>query len=59
MCLECLGGVASCCDGIVVEVAPLMAYFDHRFPERACDRCGKPYRGPAVYCSLKCAMEDA
>jgi hypothetical protein len=35
------------------------AYRDEQFPERACDRCGEPYRGPAVYCSLKCALEDA
>lgn len=35
------------------------AYRDDRFPERACDRCGKLYRGPAVYCSLTCALADA
>jgi len=35
------------------------AYRDHRFPERLCDHCGKPYRGPAVYCSLECAIADA
>jgi len=34
-------------------------YADERFDERACDHCGKPYRGPAVYCSLKCAQADA
>lgn len=34
-------------------------YIDERFDERACDHCGKPYRGPAVYCSLKCAQADA
>ena len=31
------------------------AYRDDRFPERACDHCGKP----AVYCSLACAIADA
>ena len=35
------------------------AYRDDRFPERPCDRCGKPYRGPAVYCSLTCAIAHA
>jgi hypothetical protein len=35
------------------------AYHDALFPERACDACGKPYRGPAVYCSLRCAIDDA
>jgi hypothetical protein len=56
-CLECMGsGAASCCDpaGSADD-----AYWDVRLEERACDRCGKPYRGPAVYCSLACALEDA
>jgi hypothetical protein len=35
------------------------SYFDDGFPERECDHCGKPYRGPAVYCSLECALADA
>jgi hypothetical protein len=35
------------------------AYVDESYPERNCDRCGKPYRGPAVYCSLDCAVQDA
>jgi hypothetical protein len=35
------------------------AYRDDSFPKRACDRCGKNYRGPAVYCSLECATADA
>jgi ribosomal protein S27AE len=38
---------------------PPASYRDDRFAERACDRCGKPYRGPAVYCSLACALADA
>jgi hypothetical protein len=33
-------------------------YRDERFTERQCDFCGKPYRGPAGYCSLECAMDD-
>jgi hypothetical protein len=35
------------------------AYRDDSFAERACDRCGRRYRGPAVYCSLECAVADA
>lgn len=35
------------------------AYRDDTYPERACDRCGATYQGPAVYCSLKCAVADA
>lgn len=27
--------------------------------KRLCEKCGKPYRGPAVYCSLECALADA
>ena len=34
-------------------------YKNPRLPERACDHCGKLYRGPAVYCSLECAVADA
>ena len=34
-------------------------YHDDSRPERACHHCGKPYRGPAVYCSLQCAIADA
>lgn len=35
------------------------AYLDASKPERNCDHCGSPYRGPAVYCSLECAQADA
>jgi hypothetical protein len=35
------------------------AYRDDRYEERACDHCAKLYRGPAVYCSLECALADA
>ena len=34
-------------------------YRNKRFSERECDRCGKSYRGPAVYCSFECAEADA
>jgi hypothetical protein len=53
-CLTCNGS------GFVPqETAAKLAYRDDKFPERACDHCGKPYRGPAVYCSLECAVADA
>lgn len=42
-----------------IELAAVDAYSDDTMPERACDRCKRLYRGPAVYCSLKCAVEDA
>lgn len=35
------------------------SYRDDTFEPRKCDHCGKPYRGPAVYCSLTCAISDA
>jgi hypothetical protein len=35
------------------------AYRDDRCAERRCDHCGTSYRGPAVYCSLGCALLDA
>ena len=38
---------------------PVSAYVDISFQERPCDRCGNLYRGPAVYCSLACAIADA
>jgi len=36
-------------------------YFDPSSPDRRCERedCGETYRGPAVYCSLYCALLDA
>ncbi len=34
-------------------------YRDARFLERACDLCGKLYQGPAVFCSLECAIAAA
>jgi hypothetical protein len=34
-------------------------YYDNTQPERECEHCGIPYRGPAVYCSLECAQADA
>jgi len=35
------------------------AYSNPSYAERQCDRCGQSYRGPAVYCSLDCAVADA
>ena len=34
-------------------------YRNESYAERACDRCGGLYHGPAVYCSLACAVADA
>ena len=38
---------------------PDLPYSDESYPERQCDHCGNKYRGPAVYCSLYCALNDA
>lgn len=35
------------------------AYLDRTKPARNCERCGNTYHGPAVYCCLACALEDA
>jgi hypothetical protein len=74
-CPDCIGGIASCCDAAGSAEGPSEAeiersqarigaileasYRDDTFPERLCDRCGTLYRGPAVYCSLQCALDDA
>jgi len=34
-------------------------YRDKSCLARPCDRCDKVYRGPAVYCSFQCAVDDA
>jgi hypothetical protein len=39
--------------------AAAAAYFDPRCAERECDGCGESYRGPSVYCSLRCTLADA
>lgn len=57
-CPECLGGVAYCCEG-APPPPPRELYEDVSYPARECDHCGKTYRGPAVYCSLECALADA
>jgi hypothetical protein len=44
---------------ISVEGGSDDAYRNNAFPERACDHCGQPYRGPAVYCRHECALADA
>lgn len=47
---------------VTVEQARARAiarYHDPTWPERQCDYCQRPYRGPAVYCSLICALADA
>jgi hypothetical protein len=42
---------------IIVTVAA--SYHDETCEPRACDHCSATYRGPAVYCSLECALADA
>jgi hypothetical protein len=34
------------------------AYRDDSFAVRGCDRCGKPYRGPGLLCSIECALAE-
>lgn len=34
-------------------------YRDNSYNERECDYCRKPYKGPAVYCCIECALADA
>lgn len=34
------------------------AYYDPRQNTRSCDCCQRPYRGPSVYCSFECALDD-
>lgn len=48
-------------DARVIEIVARAraSYNDTRWPVRACDRCEKDYQGPAVYCSLDCALADA
>jgi len=36
-----------------------LAYHDPSYAERACEHCNRVFRGSAVYCSLKCALDDA
>jgi hypothetical protein len=31
-------------------------YRNDEFAERDCDHCGRPYRGPAICCSLECTL---
>ena len=43
----------------IIRAAAWLAYNDDSFAPRRCDRCQTEYRGPAVYCSLECAIADA
>ena len=45
--------------GLILTGLTPSPYVDPSCPERACDRCERLYRGPAVYCSLSCALADA
>jgi len=63
--MECAiaADLARLSDGEVQEIAGLVrsraAFRDPSRPERECDGCGQPYRGPGVYCSFRCAQADA
>jgi hypothetical protein len=35
------------------------SYHDTHYPQRYCDHCDNPYTGPAVFCSLRCAVAAA
>ena len=39
--------------------AAVESYTDPSCPPRACDHCGRSYRGPGVYCCLSCTLADA
>ncbi len=41
---------------VYAMVRPRAFYRDAACAERACDHCGNSYRGPAVFCSLRCAL---
>jgi hypothetical protein len=65
-CLECNGsGIASCCDAAgssdhIGDVNKMVdRYRDDAFEPELCHHCGVSYRGPALYCSLTCAIADA
>lgn len=45
-------------DIFALHVRALSRYRDPKFPERHCDNCQEPYRGPAVYCCFACALAD-
>jgi len=53
------GYCARCHVFVAADAPPADPYRDACYSERPCDHCGKPYRGPAVYCSLTCALSDA
>lgn len=40
---------------VFMYVRARAAFHSFHFDERKCDHCGRPYHGPAVYCSLRCA----
>lgn len=42
-----------------IEARLVDPYSDDDYPPRGCDRCGRVYRGGAVYCSQACAEMDA
>lgn len=47
------------CHAFVDDAPGADRYRNDAFPPRPCDYCGRPYQGPAVYCSFSCALADA
>jgi hypothetical protein len=45
--------------GFSITIHVAASYHDDACEPRACDHCSATYRGPAVYCSLECALADA
>ena len=41
------------------NVEALTAFRDDTQEERKCHGCARPYHGPGVYCSMRCALDDA
>jgi hypothetical protein len=46
-------------DFIEITAISCDPYVDETFDARECDHCHKTYKGPAVVCSLECAIASA
>lgn len=44
---------------VFMMVRARAAFRSERYEMRPCDHCGRPYQGPSVYCSLRCACVAA
>jgi hypothetical protein len=36
-----------------------LAYHDPAQPEKLCEHCGRPFTGPALFCSIECSEASA